>query len=180
MKLYNKTKCPDGILKPLLIAAGKSVGARTTCVIVKVTQTRQFYRGSSGVAYQQPLVYSWHLRNLKSRRGHVHYVPLGEVPLGKLIETDSGWIEIRLPARGKGGDTVERAFRFYKVAQHEWGHIRDYQQDIREVSPRTPSGRRIRHDDRLEEQRAYAYVDEAGITPDVDDLILDLAVWLEG
>jgi hypothetical protein len=181
MKLYNKTKCPGSILKPLLIAAGKSVGARTTGVVVKVTQIRQSYREGSGVAYQQPLVYSWHLRNFKSRRGHIHRVPLGKVPLGKLIRTDGGWVEIRLPAKStfENLDSLKRAAYFYEVAQHEWGHIRDYQQGVREVSPRTPSGRRVRHDDRIEEQRANAYVAEAKKLYGVDDLILDLAIWLE-
>lgn len=180
MKLYNKTKCPDSILKPLLIAAGKSVGARTTSVVVKVTQTHLQRRMSSGTACRMLFVYSWHLRNLKCRRNQKRF-GTGEPPLGKPIWTDGGWIEVRLPAKGTFGnlDPLGQAEYFYEVAQHEWGHIRDYQQGTLRVSPRTPSGRRIRHDDRIEEQQADAYVDKAGINSGVDDLILDLAVWLE-
>ena len=151
-------------------------------MVVKVTQTHLQRRMSSGVACQQPFVYSWHLRNLKGRRNQKRFGTGEEPPLGKLIETDGGWIEIRLPAKGTFGNLgpLEQVEYFYEVAQHEWGHIRDYQQRTFRVSPRTPSGRRIRHDDRIEEQRADAYVDEAKKLHRIDDLILDLAVWLEG
>jgi len=181
IKLYNKTKCPNKILEPLLIAAGKSVGARTSNVVVKVTQGHSIsIRGRAHAGFP----YLWHLRNLKCRRNPKRF-GTGEPPLGKLVQTDGGWFEITLPKLtsivriNTKYDRVDCASSFYKVAQHEWGHIRDYQQGTMTRSHRTPSGRRIRHDDRIEEIRANSYVENAKKISNADDLILDLALWLE-
>ncbi len=49
MKLHNKTRCPDLILTPLLVAAGRKVGANTGKVLVRVSQGR-VGGGVSGMA----------------------------------------------------------------------------------------------------------------------------------
>jgi len=65
MKLYNKTKCPDKILTGLLAAAGRSVGARTSKVVVKVTQGQGLR--TKGRVYRG-LPYQWHLKHVKTKQ----------------------------------------------------------------------------------------------------------------
>ena len=186
MKLYNKTKCPDEILKPLLVAAGKSVGARTANVVVKVTQG-QYGHSCKGMSYNHFAVYTWHLwgrkkKERKYRKGS--------------IRTDSGWFEITLPGnlhtcfvnaefdKEKGivvGEVnhIGHAENFYKTAQHEWGHIKDYQDGTYTRTPRTSSGRRIAWTDRPCEQAAMNRVEDAKKIKGIDDLILNLAIYFE-
>lgn len=172
MKLYNKTKCPDEILRPLLVAAGKSVGARTSKVIVKVTQAQRHH--SRGKAYKIPLVYSWHLRRLKNRKNE-----------GRLIWTDGGYFEISLPAKGTEerlnlyGGAYRVAGRFYELAQHEWAHIKDYQANRHMPMPRTPSGRRVRWEDRPCEVAAMNSVEDANKIKKTETLIAKLAEYLK-
>ena len=174
MKLYNKTKCPDEILQPLLIAAGKSVGTRTGKVVVKVTQSH--YYGMKGVAYQCPLVYSWHLKRLKHYRTRNKYIHNS----GRLIQTDGGYIQISLPAKGRGlPNTIDRAESFYRMAQHEWAHINDYQSGNYKQTPRTLRGRRIRWEDRPCEIAAMNSVNDAKKIQNVHLLILKLAEYLK-
>lgn len=175
MKLYNKTKCPDKLLKPLLTLAGKSVGARTSGVVVKVTQGRGYY--SRATAKKCNYVYSWHLKGRRTGEERK------QRKRGRLIKTDGGYFFIALPAKcekftGIGG--TDRARAFYDTAQHEWGHIRDYQSGCYTPSPRTPSGRRIQWRDRPAEIRADNYVADAKRPPVASDLIIDLGEYLNG
>ena len=178
MKFYNKTRCPDKILKPLLVAAGKSVGVRTGKVVVKITQGQGL--SSNGRVYSAPLVYSWHLRKLKCRRNP------NNNNLGQLIRTDGGWIEITLPKlkcpeimKCFSADAITLAERFYKTAQHEWAHIKDNQDHSVLPSPRTPTGRRVAWADRPVEISAINQVEEAKQISNLDDMILELALYFE-
>ncbi len=178
MKLYNKTKCPVGILKPLLIAAGKSIGVRMANVVVKVTQGRGL--GIRGNAMHGNFVYAWHLRNLKCRKNP------NCNNLGRMIETDGGWIELIMPRLYSvkemecwpETDAVNLAKTFYKVAQHEWAHIKDNQLSVSGETPRTLSGRRVEWCYRPCEQYAVQQVKQAEQL-DVTSSILELAKWLE-
>lgn len=172
MKLYNKTKLPDKLLKQLLTVAGLSVKARTSNVVVKVTQGRSLR--SKGMAYRgQP--YQWHLKSVKSK-----------VARQRLISSDSGWIEITLPrlysvmrmVSFPTLDAIELAKRFYATAQHEWSHIRDFQKGKYAYTPRTRSGRRTRWADRPCEISAMNQVVDAAKL-DIDDMILELALLIE-
>jgi len=49
MKHFNKTKLADAALERLLVATGRAVGAKTTNVVVKVTQGQD--RGVSSRAH---------------------------------------------------------------------------------------------------------------------------------
>jgi hypothetical protein len=166
VKLYNKTKCPTAILRPLLVAAGKSVGATTSGVVVKVTQAR--YPRSRGMAYRG-WPYIWHLQG-RRKKGRDHRK--------QVIDTRGGWFTISLPGTHPAYDLIGLARQFYKVAQHEWAHIKDYQGDVYYREPRTASGRRIAHDQRPCEQAAYREVMFAKPL-NIDDMILDLALYLE-
>lgn len=76
-------------------------------------------------------------------------------------------------------DTIKQAESFYQVAQHEWGHIKDYQRGQHLSSPKTPSGRRIKWAKRPMEKSAVAAVMFAKKIPQKDDCIKGLALWLE-
>jgi len=167
MKLYNKTKCPDSILRPLLLRAGKSIGANTSGVVVKVTQGQS--PRTRGVAYKCFVVYSWHLhgRRKKSR-----------TLLGQQISTNGGFIQISLPGPHPAYDKIVLAQRFYTIMQHEWAHIKQYQSGQHYATPRTVGGRRIAHDLRPAEKDAYKEVMFAKKL-DSDDLVLALALYLE-
>jgi hypothetical protein len=169
MKLFNKSKLSDIVLEPLLTAAGRAVGARTTGVVVKVTQGCN--RGVSGIAYQCYEVYKWHLWKGGSRK--------------KGIKTDGGYFQLTIPRPAKGWDCLGLAQQVFEVAAHEWVHIRDYQHGGRWAMPfasRGNGGRRSIHDRRPEELRAINTVDEAlnrGAVERNQDLIINLAIAME-
>ena len=167
MKLYNKTKLPNAVLEPLLTAAGRCVGARTSGVVVKVTQGQN--RGVSGVAEHATFVNTWHLKRVKNWKH-------------ERVSTDHGWFRITIPWSRPGWDSLAVAQSFFQVAMHEWKHIADYQAGGRWAMPfASPgmSGRRARHDSRPEELRAIDAVDYAithGVIQKYQDMIIALAV----
>ena len=173
MKLYNKTKCPDKILTGLLAAAGRSVGARTSKVVVKVTQGQGLR--TKGMAYKG-WPYQWHLKHVKTKQARKRF-----------IDTEGGWIEVTLPkllslqrmACWPGIDAISLAKKFFKTAQHEWSHIRDFQQRTFIASPTNPSGRRIRWAERPCEIYAMEQVENAKKPNNLDDILLNLAEWIE-
>ena len=173
MKLYNKTSLPTAALEAVLVAAGRAVGARTGGVVVKVTQNRSI--GTSGLAQRLAFVYAWHLRG--RRRGNVR-------KLGRMIRTDGGWFSISIPRPTTAPhDWLDAAESIFRVAMHEWVHIRDYQGGYwKPWSVRGPGGRRPPHDARPEEIRAYDAVDDAtgrGATRRHQDAIIDLVIAYE-
>lgn len=165
MKLYNKSRLSDELLEPLLIAAGRAVGARTAGVVVKVTQGK--HRGVSGEANHASFLYAWHLYRGGGRRR---------------VMTDGGWFRIVMPESGAGWDSLALAEDFFKVAMHEWKHVADYQDGGRWRLPwasRGSNGRRPLHDRRPEELRAINAVDEAvdkGAVRKNQDAIIALAI----
>lgn len=141
MKLLNRTRLSDQILRRLLVKAARSVGARSSHVVVQVNPARQASGGARRCAA----------------------IRLG----GRWYDTDGGWFKIALPTRDLAAVPDPEAWLrrvandFLQVAQHEWGHIRDFQdpnQDILPFSRRGRNGRRPRHDGRPEEIRAENYV----------------------
>ncbi len=166
MKLYNKTKLPDAVLERLLIAAGRAVGARTTNVVVKVTQGR--HRGCSGMASHASYVNTWHLHRVRKWKS-------------ERVSTDGGWFRITIPQFSQGWDALALAQQFFEVAMHEWKHIADYQAGRWTMawSHASSGGRRPIHDRRPEELRAINAVDDAvakGVIQKHQDLIIALAV----
>jgi len=199
MKLYNKTKCPDAILRSILVAAGRSVGARTARVACKVTQGRSLI--SKGSAYScvmsffsvSGVLYTWHLKRVKTNDAkhriidtwHLKRVKTNDAK-HRIIDTDGGWIEITLPRLHSikrmqrffpATDAITLAYSFLDTAQHEWAHIKDFQRGTYRRTPTTPSGRRIRWADRPCEIYAMDQVEQAKTV--ADDGIMQLALWLE-
>jgi hypothetical protein len=158
MKLYNRTKLPDELLAPLLVAAGRSVGARTEHVSVTVNRALHTVRGTAHECSQLQVGQRW-------------------------VKTDGGYFRISLPFH-PSGDALRTVQVFLWVARHEWGHIRDYQAGGRgrlEWSKRT-NGRRPVHESRPEEIRAnnYIYDSDAKLAPGYwDGWVLALALAYE-
>lgn len=171
MKLYNRTKIPDELLYPLLVAAGRSVGARTAKVVVKITGTR-FSSACRGKASNYTSV----------RRGFL----TGCSRHKQRISCD-GFFRLVIPTKPiwSDNDALQIAQRVYEIAQHEFGHVRDYQSTLPDLawSHQRSYRRRPRWADRPEEKRAMKYVQAAsekttnGQLCSRDDLILNLALW---
>ena len=167
MKLYNKTKCPDEIIEPILIAAGKSVGARTTNVVVKVTQTQK--RWTRGHVWGQSAVYKAELATRQYKKD-------GTYRFGK-VKTDCAYMTIGLPGLHHGLNVIQQAVEGWKVMQHEWAHVRDFQKRKWLSTPTTPSGRQIKWRDRPCEISAECQVSEANNPENVKTMIRNLAIY---
>lgn len=136
MKLYNRTPLDGEILKAVLTKAGRSVGARTAGVIVKVN-LMQNHLGTRGLATEC----------FSNRIGK------------RWIKTDGG--DIKLTFSLHSMQPIEIARAILELARHEFGHIRDYQNGGRfamEFSKPNSSGRRPIHDSRPEEIRVENYI----------------------
>ena len=178
MKLYNKTRCPTEFLHRVPLRAARAVGGvRTAGVVVKITTSRCT---CGGVAYETTYVCDWHLRKPGARGCR------DSRSEGRNIKTDGGYIHLSLPTERR--DSLQAAETFFRVAAHEWGHIRDYQHGgttLMAFSRARAGGRRPRHGDRPEERRANRYAAEAlkrietGRVQAPDDEILALALWLD-
>ena len=150
MQLFNKTKCPNSILKPLLAIAAESIGVKTAGVVVKVTQGHG--NAISGRAMDWCIVYLDHLQR-KRRKKFVW---------NRAAIRVKGYIELVLPKPRRlelYSLTYEGlAHKFYAVAQHEWAHIKDFRNKISGATLQTPSGRRVNWKDRPCEQYAQREV----------------------
>jgi hypothetical protein len=143
VKLLNRTPIPDDILETLLVKAGRAVGAKTTNTVVQVNRC---IHGTSGIAYNCTWVrWGASKRRLKCDGAFRITLPL---PAGPKART---WYHLL--------DPLDAAVRFFEVARHEWGHIRDYQNPNRTWS--IPTRRRLPHDRRPVEIRADNYVFDA-------------------
>lgn len=169
MKLYNKSRLPDAVLEPLLVAAGRAVGAKTSGVVVKVTQGRN--RGVYGAAQRATFVYTWHLKRVQKWKS-------------ESVATSGGWFRLTVPAHHPCWDSLAVAESIFKVSMHEWVHIKDYQAmnrgEYKPFASRNPhSNRRIGHDSRPEEERAIDTVNYAiseGAIKRNQDVIIALAL----
>jgi hypothetical protein len=187
MKLYNKTKYPNELLEPLLKEAGKAVGARTTNVIVKVTQGR--YRYCRGMAHKCGWVKKWFLDTRAHRKGGV-YLKEG------MVGTDGGYFTLTMPnpfipdwvknsehfkawseAHNHDGLTISELI--YSVASHEWQHINQYQEN--KFSFYDKGERAKHHDNRVWEKDAIKASNKATAKPKdkAQESILNMALWIE-
>jgi hypothetical protein len=166
IKLYNKSPVPNAILRPLITAAGQRIGVRLG-VVVKVLGPLRF--GCRGTAYRgSPLL--WHLT--RKRKG---------VQRKRMIDSDGGYLELHVPRAHLADDHLAAAERFYRLCLHEWGHIRDYQQE--RPWNRLAWSYSEQHDNRPQERRANGYMRDALRKPlshKAEEAILALAIWLEG
>lgn len=197
MKLLNNTPVPDEILERLLTKAGRSVGARTSGVVVQVNRGNSSSSGCRGTAYCCSSV-KWRTGNKRRKYAYKDEPhPEGGVRrkcivlnAPRWISTDGGAFKISLPIAKTSPryDGLVTAENFMYVARHEWGHIRDYQNGgkwrLPWSRPKPGKTRRAAHDDRPEEIRADRYVrhsDEARKGRNwAYEEVMDLALFLEG
>ena len=123
IKLYNLTKIPDTILLPVLADAGKLVGSRTAKVIVRVAQGR--VNGCRGYTNNSSAVSEWFLlppHKQKNKSGKLKMRP---------VRTDGGFIGILVPdtSRYNSNHPTDAAMSIFRVACHEWQHIKQFQKD---------------------------------------------------
>jgi len=205
MKLLNNTTVPNEILEPLLTLAGRSVGARTSKVVVQVNRGDAWSNGCRGMAYECCWV-RWQGGNKRRRYvntsvrqpdGSSKYVTIVKNKPNR-ISTDGGAFKISLPVipaschkDGRTGPMCYNGLRiaenFMYVARHEWGHIRDYQDGGRyrlAWSRPKAGGRRAIHDRRPEEWRAENYIYDSDLRRKnknwAYEEIMALALYLEG
>lgn len=174
MKLYNKTRIPDAVLVPVLIDAGRAVGARTAGVIVKVTQGQLLWR-CRGTASRCDWVKRWFLAGRRYKKDKCHL-------LQGNVDTDGGMIDLTVPrVRDNPHDPLERAESIYRVAAHEWGHLKQYQEHRLITAMHDTTLRRKRHDNRPWEKDANKAASNAQkkATGKKADHILALALVLE-
>lgn len=167
MKLYNKTRIPDAVIEPLLVEAGRVAHARTTGVIVIVNPNRSRYTGCKGLAHRAFRVYQWVLSS-RQRNKDGNYKE-------RLVSTDGGYFSITLPI--KWDDSLAAAQEFFRVAVHEWTHIKQYQTGYR--FDRTE--RKKRHDNRPWEKEANKAMNSSTDRLHIrrQDAILNLALEIE-
>jgi hypothetical protein len=178
MKLYNKTRIPDTVLAPVLIDAGRAVGARTAGVIVKVTQG-QSYWSCSGTASRCDWVKRWFLATRAYKKDPTSRTKL---LIKGIVDTDCGMINLTMPrVRDNPHDPLERAESIYNMAAHEWGHIKQYQERRLITAMHDATLRRRRHDNRPWEKDAIKAASKAQrkATGKKADHILALALVLE-
>ena len=182
MKLYNKTKYPDALLESLILEAGKSVNARTSNVVVKVTTTKAGNYGVRGYARKCDYVYKWFLYPRDNSKNGI-------------INTDGGYFRIIIP-NPKVPDYINKAVRqawlkshcadglsiaeiIYKISAHEWQHIKQYQQNS--FNFRDKHERNKNHDNRIWERDADRASKRAlsSVNDRKQDSILNLAIWID-
>lgn len=129
MKLFNYTRCPTKIVKPVLLAAARANGISTNNVLVLVSLSDKWVNGEARDS-------KWFKKEGCNKR----------LPC-------CGSIKITIAT--KMGDPFAAAYKFYSTAAHEWGHIDDYRNDPKRKLPwsRNP---RHKHDSRPQEKRANA------------------------
>lgn len=147
VKLYNATSLPDALLRTILTDAQRLSGA-TGSVVVRVGETT---RGAHGLAH-----------NCSRFRA-----PWTN---SRWIATAGGFFEIWVMTEIRPGyDVLSNAQQFFRVAIHEFAHIKDFHFDpfekklawAKPVRRRGWRNTRIDHDRRPEEIRAENTVWEA-------------------
>lgn len=180
MKLYNHTAIPDEILEPVLRWAAKVVRPRVrhNKVIVRINRAKYNISGRAKAA-------TWVRKFALARTEYTKGSDYRKLRKGE-VKTDGGWMICRIPKAGQPlvcpsqtwRDPLYIAEKFFWLCVHEWAHVRDAQSD-------EPGLFRDYHKhwaNRPHEIRAQCVVRDAkeqGIPQEVQDAIINLAVWLE-
>ena len=157
MKLINKTRIPDILLKEVLLIAKRALHKRINDKIVVFVST-----GRHGGGYAN----SCRRINIKNK--------IYDVVGGIIHITLNGWVPSDYEVM-----SICHAESFFKTACHEWGHVYDYQQNLKgkELEFAAPScgGKRMKHEYRPEEKRVHEYLDEINFN-EYYDTIMKLAL----
>ena len=166
MKLYNRTKLSDDVLTKVLMSAAKTIGnLRTRNVVVKVTTAS---RSVSGCAEDSKYgkYYEWALDG-----GREDGLP------SKLIDTDGGYLFLRIPYKNVRRDLIELAKYVFEIAAHEWKHIADFQNN-RKFGQYNKNWKNRPHEKRaiLAQHRA---VEKLHQSQSIQNIVIDLAIEIE-
>lgn len=174
MKFYNHTKIDDKILEKVFYRAAKATGSvRTNKVIVKVNTSGKYI---SGVAFK---TYGWLYKGWLEKNRKKDAYSLGWIgDAAEKIYTDGGYIVLRIPVWSDFYyDLLEFAEKIYKVAAHEWRHIRDYQKNAIFHS------HKIRWKNRCQEKRAMFSEKKAMVIKDkrldIQEDVINLGIQIE-
>lgn len=151
MKLLNNTPVPDAVLEAVLIKAGRAVGAKTTAVVVQVNRGT---RHCHGIACECNWVRWKGARKLVTECGAFRLA----LPILDLSREKNPHVAEH---KRKNWDPLIVAESFFRIARHEWGHIRDFQARDRWRLAFSRGSRRPQHDRRPEEIRTENYADDA-------------------
>ncbi len=172
MKLYNKTKYPDSLIRPVLLLAAREAKTRSIDVVVKLT-TSQHQAMVSGKAYDWIGVKEfWLLPRSRNQDGTLKK---------REIKCD-GVIHISLPyIDDNPHDALDRVMDIYKLSVHEFAHITEYQQNNMFEIKRDLKDRRKHHDNRPWEKQADRVMNKAinKLKGSKQDCLLALAIYLE-
>jgi len=182
MILFNNTKIPDELLKPLLKAAARAVGARLGKVPVKLTQGR--YSHTQGHFHNCLWVKRWALTGVRKWDRNEKLRPAWKKDDRK-VYCDGGYIRLAMPAHNGScsEDEIGPMVRFcFEIMMHEFAHVADAQEYkvFRSSYPFPGAQRRKkwgrRHIEVSAIDRVDAAIDRGAIERNIDALI-DLATW---
>ena len=148
MRIENKTEIDDNMVRALLTFAAKSVKCNHDNVLVKINRGR----GGWGAGVRGIAINHW-------------------------FEPKTIRLTIPLVVNCCYSDEINLVKSVYRVAQHEFAHIKDYKEGTYKQSP-VKNGRRQHHDKRPCEIYANTAVMFAK-KYDLDDLILEIALQIE-
>ena len=162
MKLINKTKIPDTVIRDILMTAKKSLCKRIDSdIIIRVRFSK---RGGGYIKNDLLRVRGkWNPKN-PEKWIYPNYCVVMECSIPKNHYTDS----------------IVSAKNFYETCQHEWGHIYDCQRENRGENimfAKKINTRRTNHGLRIEEIRTEEYM--KGAKDNGYECIMKLAIELE-
>ena len=167
MKVFNHTKIPDELLKPILYRSAKAVGSiRTQKVVIKITTSQYSYSGH--VKPCRIMAYRlWYLEGRYSDK------PSKQI----MLRSDGGYMFLRIPVNRFTQDPIAFAENVFNLASHEWQHIKDLQKNNR-FGEYNRNWRNRPH-----ERRAITAAKRADRVKDknefIQDSILNLALFME-
>ena len=166
MKLINKTNIPNEFIEPLLKQAGIQSGCRTSKTYIKISYRNSYYSLSvSGKAYNYTGINDYYLTGNSKR-----------------ILVCDGYITMILPnvlavSKSYPVNYLTLSENIYSVAVHEFAHIKDFQHRITNTYKNRNKPYKSRPCEILARKIARQSMNH--LNSDRQDLILNLAIWLE-
>jgi len=173
MRLFNHTKIENKALLAVLHRAAKAVGfVRTGKVVIRATPSIDDH--IKGAVIDAPSgFYGGFLRPKKAEYNHNQHDLREDM---EPIVSDGGFMFLAIPVNGDR-DPLDLAEEIYRVAAHEWRHIRDKQMG------RRFGNYRRRWEDRPHEKRAMRSEQKAlklkERKPEIQEAIIKLGIAIE-
>lgn len=122
MKIINRTKCPDEILKNLVLKSAETF-RECTGLPLHLDRRCPWHEG-----YEHPgvVIQFTQAKHKPYVSGTCWETELAKAN-GKFHATDGGWMRIKLPAPRHFSLPLPKARVLWETLLHEWTHISDYQ-----------------------------------------------------